>query len=582
MAGERSVHRTPDFDRIVALPSRAPTIEAGEAASELLTPMLTTPLGKRRGARLRPFQALVIQEALELGGVFAGLPVGEGKTLPTYVLPYCFEALRPLLILPGKLVDDTFTKFAGYAENWVGRVPTIMSFEKFQDDGFFDVLEQMMPDLILIDEVHKLKNQKRAITKRIDRYQAMSLERREELCRKRPGGRVPMFDLKICSFSASPYDQTIQDCSHFMVWALGTRAPVPLNFAELNHWGDALNVPNPRVGQRPGVGVLVDLAPGVEGTTRLQRARRAFGHRVRHTPGVVIADSSACDMPLEIKFECPPEDPILNEVFDVWRTKFELPDGQRASDVFSMLRWEDELGCGFWQKLVPPPPLEWRQARWAVCDFIRDQIEKTDRARRPLDTEAAVLRAHGDNPIVQAWKAVKHLGDDCVSTPTWITASVVDHCAAWLREHRGVVATLNPVFGRAVAAAAGVRYYGAQGLADDGTFIEREVPGRGAVFSIKANGEGRNLQDLWHEMLVVGCERQANAVEQTWGRIHRAGQKRPCTVTVLCTSGGTVLNYRKAVSTALDFASELTEHQNKILTCPIPRVIYPSTALRWA
>src|SRR5690348_3444827 len=105
----RVVGDSPDFRRVRALPQREVTLAAGEAASDLLTPELTTPAGKRNGARLRPWQALGLLELMDHGGAFLGLSAGSGKTLITFLAPVVMQAKRPLLIVPGKLVEDTQT-----------------------------------------------------------------------------------------------------------------------------------------------------------------------------------------------------------------------------------------------------------------------------------------------------------------------------------------------------------------------------------------------------------------------------------------------------------------------------------------
>jgi hypothetical protein len=326
--------------------------------------------------------------------------------------------------------------------------------------------------------------------------------------------------------------------------------------------------------------VLVDLAPPEaldSEDSDLVQARRAFMWRMTHTPGVIVADDTECDVPLTVTFVPASEDLELNAVFKPWRDEFILPDGQTAGDIFSQLRLDDEVGCGFWQAWDPLPPVDWRLAAAAKNDLVRYWIKESESARRPLDTEGAVLKAHARHEIVQAWLAIKPTFVPN-SVPTWITASVVQDCVEWLGRHRGVVVSRNPVFGQTVAKAAGVRYFGSQGEDADGTFIEKERPGVGAVMSLQANLEGRNLQYLWHRALMVGCERNANRVEQLISRWHRYGQTKHTYIDVLCTSGSTWANWGRAVRMA---KLEMNPHVNKILSVHPEKPVYPSKADRW-
>jgi hypothetical protein len=561
----REVEESPDFERIQALPRRKVTLAKGEAAAELLTPMLATKEGLRRGVRLRPWQALPLLELAQLRKGFFGGSTGIGKTLALFLAPTVVEAKKPLLILPGNLVDDTWTKFAAYQRDWRAPRPmyNLISFEALQSDDNWNYLQRYEPDFIAIEECHKLRNPERAVCKRIDRYQ-----------RKHKGGLV-MFPV-----SGSPINVSVFDIAHFLIWSHQKAAPVPHNKAEREMWAAAVDLNEPRRGQRPGVGVLVDLVPKLKPRpTRVGTARRAFMKRLLLTPGIVIADDTECDAPLDVVFEVAPDDPKLDVVFKGWRLKFKMPDGQIAGDLFSQLRWEDELSSGFFQKWDPAPPEEWREACGAKNDFVRYWVKRSTEASRPLDTEGAVLRAHKTHPVVQEWLKIKPTFTP-KTVPTWLSSSVVDRAARYIRKHNGLVVVRSPLVGRAIARAAGVNYYGSKGLDASGRYIERERKGRGAVMSLKANAEGRNLQYLWHDMLWVSVPRNALELEQGISRIHRYGQTEACKVRILCTSSVTYTNWLIAQERA-DWAQEMAPHINKILTVDPRPPVYRSQAHRW-
>ena len=562
----REVEESPDFERIQALPRRKVTLAKGEAAAELLTPMLATKEGLRRGVRLRPWQALALLELAEIGRLLFGGSTGIGKSLVLFLAPHMVDVHKPLIALPGNLVDDTYTKFGAYARDWKVPKPRpaqLISFEALQSDDNWNFLKRFDPDMLLIEEAHKLRNPDRAVCKRIDRFQR---------AKKGPLWVVPV--------SGSPINVSLFDLAHFLTWSHQNHSPIPKNKAEREMWAAAVDLNEPRRGQRPGVGVLVDLVPRLKPRpTRIGTARKAIMQRLLLTPGIVIADDTECDAPLDVVFEVAPDDPKLDVVFKDWRLKFKMPDGQIAGDLFSQLRWEDELSSGFFQKWDPAPPEEWREACGAKNDFVRYWVKKSAEAARPLDTEGAVLRAHKTHPVVQEWLKIK---PDFIpkTVPTWLSSSVVDRAARYIRKHNGLVVVRSPLVGRAIARAAGVNYYGSKGLDASGRYIEREKKGRGAVMSLKANAEGRNLQYLWHDMLWVSVPRNALELEQGISRIHRYGQTEACKVRILCTSSVTYTNWEIAQERA-EWAQEMAPHINKILTVDPRPPIYRSQAYRW-
>jgi hypothetical protein len=88
----------------------------------------------------------------------------------------------------------------------------------------------------------------------------------------------------------------------------------------------------------------------------------------------------------------------------------------------------------------------------------------------------------------------------------------------------GIVWTEHALFAERLAAFAGVKYYGARGLASDGQFIDDADPTRPAIVSIDANREGRNLQTKWNRNLVVSPPEGADVWQQMIARTHRPGQ----------------------------------------------------------
>jgi hypothetical protein len=110
----------------------------------------------------------------------------------------------------------------------------------------------------------------------------------------------------------------------------------------------------------------------------------------------------------------------------------------------------------------------------------------------------------------------------------WLDRTTLDVCAKWLhdglRHERGpgVCWVEHRAFGEMLEAVSGFPYYGQGGFAKDGSSIEDEKGP--CIASIRANGEGRNLQ-RYSRALVASCPPSGATLEQLLGRHHRYGQE---------------------------------------------------------
>src|SRR5262249_5979601 len=129
---------------------------------------------------LRRVQGQALLEAATVG-LFAPIPVGEGKTLVSLLIPYVTDSKRPLLLLPAKLIDKTRRAIHELSRHWLIPDIRIMSYEILGRPQSENALEGYRPDCIPCDEAHRLKNKRAAVTRRVMRY----LERHPE-CRIYP------------------------------------------------------------------------------------------------------------------------------------------------------------------------------------------------------------------------------------------------------------------------------------------------------------------------------------------------------------------------------------------------------------
>ncbi len=218
--GRRSVKRSKDFDRIVALPKRV--AQDPEAMAREMTQALREPGGTMC---LRPVQALALYEMMMVGGAFCPMGVGVGKTLVFLLAPVVLCLERPLGLLPASLREKTERERRAYAEHFkVDRTMGLVSYEELGREAAANLLALKEPDGLITDESHRLKNPKAACTRRVDRQMS-----------ENP-------DTAFVAMSGTMIKNSVRDFAHLLRWSLGPEnAPIPMAEGELEEWADALD-----------------------------------------------------------------------------------------------------------------------------------------------------------------------------------------------------------------------------------------------------------------------------------------------------------------------------------------------------
>lgn len=497
--GKRAVTRSPDFERIKNLAVRPP-----RNTDELVREMNECVKVPGSLKSLRPVQAEALLELLTNKGGFFPIGVGNGKTLIFMMAAVIMNLKRPLGLLPASLIEKTERERAEYARDFrIDRTMLLKSYEMLGRESAQNLIEVMMPDGIITDESHKLKNPDASCTRRVARWM-----------RENP-------DTRFVAMSGTLIKNSIKNFAHLLRWSLGPdKAPVPRTEGELQEWADCLDErvqPMQRV--RPGV--LVELAPHVTGDSELSRARRAFQHRLMTTPGVVCSlDAERVDCSLYIEGTTYDVNDTTDENFETLRSRWETPDGWALSEAVDVWRHARELALGFHYVWDPRPPDDWLEARRTWAKFVRDTLAKS----RSLDSEGQVqtacMRGELDDTAFRAWEKIR---DTFVinQKAVWHDESALDLCAAWLKKEKGICWVEHTFFGRELARRAGLSYYGQNGLDDKGrSILDAKGP---IVASIAANGTGKNLQ-AWNKNLIASCPTGASILEQLIGRTHRPGQ----------------------------------------------------------
>lgn len=550
--GSKRPLEVPDSEelrRILALPRRALDHQDVDLVQEL-TEALRTPWGTMK---LRSLQALALAEVHQLGGLLAPIVVGGGKTLVSYLIPCILDAQRPILIVPAKLREKTRKEFRTLAYHWRGPHPDAYRIESYEllgrpsagnkydraghliQPGF---LERYRPDVIIMDEGHKGKNRKAAVTRRLERY-----------LHENPGTRV-------ISMSGTFITRSLKDVAHISDWALRQGSPYPRSHVALEHWADAIDEKVNPV-KRLRAGSLVALATSQEEATQIQYGsvsalRKAFQKRMVETPGVVATQGGEELVAASLTIQGLPGqwDQRMEPHFRDVR-HFTLPDGEPLADGISVWRHARELGLGFYYKWDPWPPIHWLVARSNWAEFCRETLKHN---RRGLDSEAQVAQAvdHGlydDQGTLAEWRNVKPTFK-VKTVAVWLSEEIFHVVANWVKDNPGIIWTEHVEVGLELSRRLGLVYYGREGMSEGGkgrAYIEDHPKGSPLIASVQSNSEGRNLQYKWSSNLILSMPPNGKASEQLLGRTHRPGQEEEeVTVDLYYGCGEHIAGYHQA------------------------------------
>lgn len=486
-----------------------------------MTALLRTPDGQQE---LRETQAKALWDLGTHRRGFFPISVGVGKTLITFLAPRVLEAKRPVLLIPAALVEKTEREWRASAKHWrIAKHLQFLSYELAGRVSGAQRLELLQPDLIIADEMFRLKNPRAAVTRRVMRYMAHHPQT----------VFVPL--------GGSIFKDSIRDFAHLMQCALGPSSTVPHFAMNLAEWADALDEDaNPLTRRSPGV--LFQLIDGVEdpdlGKDPPGQARRVFNARMNATAGVVSAQAAdGYDGSLAISALEYPVNAATEANFRTLRTTMCRPDGWALSEAMQAWSVARQLALGLHYFWDPSPEDAWLEARKRWARFVRDQLGDPKNHRYDSELQVANAVTAGeleDDGLLAAWREIRPTFT-INSQPRWHDDAALRVSADWLKFHpRGICWVEHRHFARELSKRSGVTYYGARGYDESGTrFVEDHDKGA-IILSIAANSQGRNLQHWWCENLVTAPPSDSERWEQLIARTHRPGQRADCvTVEVL-------------------------------------------------
>jgi len=574
----RAVQHTREVSRILALPRRVWTDDSAATVAAELTAVLRRPHGRMA---LRPIQGQALLEAGIHGGGFYPIRVGGGKTLLSGLAPYVLDSLRPLILLPAKLVEKTKKEFRVLMAHWP--IPNFIRFCSYELLGRVQaqtLLDQFQPDLIVADEAHKLKNRKAACTKRVDRYM-----------RTHPTTRF-------IAMSGTITKRSLKDFAHIAAWCLGpNQLPLPLSWTELEDWADALDERTTE-GKRIGIGAIRLFMNDEEKASedQLTAARKAQGRRLIETPAVVASRDKGPNCSLSIEAMWGDREilmgPAIEAAFEKLRKEWRTPDDWPLADPMSVWRVARELSLGFYYVWDPRPPDVWANARKVWAAWCREILTTN---RRNLDSELQVTNAVADGlypeakPALDEWRKVKNSFEPN-SVPVWLDDSVIKAATLWAHSSPGIVWTEHTAFAKRLAKHAKLVYYGKQGRAQTGPprLVDTHPADESLIASIDSCGEGFNLQK-WHRNLITSCPNSCGGKkgwEQVVGRTHRDDQEADeVIVDLVVTSVAHLYAFEQAIKDALRIEASIPGQPQKLLYAdrlvPDPTEVAHRPGYRW-
>jgi hypothetical protein len=509
-----TVSDSPDLQRILSLPRRKNVTDVtilGQLVSAF-TQRLRTPT---RTMTLLPVQALALSEAESIGGLFGNIGVGRGKTLLSLLLPVVMRSARTVLLIPPGLVEQLLQKnYLELQRHWLlpeigllgdDKMITVVKHSQASSQVDREFLEQVKPDLIVIDEAHAFANDS-ARGHRLVRYVAAN-----------PSTRC-------CVMSGTLIDAGMSGASRLANLSLRLGSPYPRSRHTLLEWSEVLEETAPR-----SPGAMMQLAePG-------ENVRSAVRRRVLETPGVVVAPGVAdVNASLLIKAHIPKVPKTVKAALTKLRQEWETPAGVELIDSLEVARHEIELsqGCCYrWDWPAGVKDLEWLAARSGWGKAVRKRLLKPQPG---LDTEGLLRKAAANGswqtPAYEPWAAVMRRPQP-PTVSDWVDTFLVDDAVAWGKKAPGIIWYEHTAVGPAIAAAGDFPLYdGGPACARD---IINESGKRSIVASRNSHGTGLELQ-MFHRNYVCCPVPSARAWEQLLGRTHRVGQSAPVVEVHVC------------------------------------------------
>lgn len=538
--------------RIIDIPMRVPT-EGLDLTEDLKTSNGTM--------SLRSVQSQALEAVREMQGGFFPIGVGHGKSLIALLSGTVLNARCVIVFVPASTVSTMVKTYQDFSYHF--RMPEnihILSYAKLSRPEGTALLDKLRGDipardvLIVCDEVHRLKRLEASRTKRVIRW----FKENE--------------DAKFVGLSGTITSKSLRDFSHLIALALRQGSPLPLKKDELDLWAITLDVPNwttdskKRKIQRQGFNYnrksIEALAPlekwavthgvkrpdpvsepsshanalvrafqrvSVDDTRKkkVEFMRKAFGLRLRTTPGVIATKETSVPISLYIRKKSPDIPDDIRESLLEAADSDQTPSEEVFDSEISKWRCLRQLSWGYY--------LEWD---WGDEGPDNDWLIARAGWRRSLYQELMYRSDQGyDSPLLVTRKIQRDVENGVGSRDIhynwrlWDTQRhkpVPPTVAHWINKSL-FSDTLAAISGRAKPTAI---WCDSSEMQDEARRQGYAVYGAGqeipdhphtAVLSISAHGIGKNLVQ-WSQASVLTWQSDGQMTEQLLGRHHRPGQ----------------------------------------------------------
>lgn len=534
------------------------------------------------GFRLYPTQVNSIRAYELSGGLIGAIGVGWGKTLMFYAIAAAAyqKGLRKIIYLvPPNVYDQNSehdlrwarTKIPiPYAVHKLGGkgIKARRNLAKADRPGLYimpqsqlstvdaeELLHEIDPDLMLIDEVHNLKHQGSARTKRMVRF----AERRKP---------------ELACASGTITSKSIKDYHHLSSLALGVSSPLPLANHLATEWSVVLDSDADEEGKATGpLMPLIAWAqrtfPNEPITNDRSGFRKAFKLRLNSVPGVV--SSGDADIGVSLTMTNRPVEnhenyqnwdvlqSLMQQVDEEWIT----PNGDPIDHRIHTWKWLHELTAGFYNQLTWPSAQEYAERTKTSVEQAADILGRaaehhaaksnyhsilakwlreshTPGMDTPFLVGMEMARNGGDNvpeEVYGAWDRARQLDfegrPDRDSTAIRVCDYKVNDACIWAAKELpkgkgGIIWVYHNAIGEWIYDY--LVHYGINALhcpagpAHNAAIADPANGDKVIVASITAHGEGKNLQHFQHQY-VAQWPRPATKAEQMLGRMHRNGQQ---------------------------------------------------------
>ena len=468
---------------------------------------------------LWPHQAACLQALQEEGGCIGLIGVGQGKTLIA-ALAATVLGISPeqaLLLLPAGLESEFYRQAKDHHPHFRLTIPRILRYSILSRPSGVQLLEDMQPELIILDEAHRIANLDSARGRRLLYY----------LC-KHP-------NTQLLVMSGTLIRKSIKDLQVFCKYALGHRSPLPLTYGDTESWAAVLDqTKGGRFPQKEDFPRLEPVAwwyaqrckmdpPAGQGFAAKQSyMRKAFHERLTTAPGVVATTETSCDASIYFQRRRPALSPVMKKALKSLEDTWELPDGTELCEALEMDRARRQLSLGYYYKWDWPNGVdqEWMDKRKAWHKELRGWLKKKmPGVDSPKMVEDFVrYRQWGKTQVLDEWMQVKARWFPHPPVKTvWLDGEWFDETI--LR----ISLTDDPiVWYSSRAECERLRSLELLEVVKPGQDVRRGR--RPVALSIKSHGTGLNLQE-WTHNVVLSPPSAGDTWEQLVGRTHRPGQE---------------------------------------------------------